>query len=55
LPAPVRPIIPTFSPGLISKVRPLRTRGKSGRYRSWTSLKETAPTVGQISLGFGSS
>ena len=50
-PAPVRPTIPTFSPGRVENETPLSTSGSPSRYRSRTSLNSTQPCEGQSAGG----
>mmetsp|Transcript_63643 Transcript_63643/g.106163 ORF Transcript_63643/g.106163 Transcript_63643/m.106163 type:complete len:339 (-) Transcript_63643:3074-4090(-) len=50
LPAPVRPTIPTFSPGATLKLRPLRTGSRPSRYCMTTFLNSTFPAVGHSSV-----
>lgn len=45
LPAPVRPTIPIFSPLLIFKFKPLRTKGNSGLYLTFVSTNYISPLV----------
>lgn len=47
LPEPVRPTMPSFSPGSTRKVTPSRAFGSPGRYTSSTSWNSTLPWVSQ--------
>ena len=47
LPAPVRPQIPIFSPGLIVQLTSLSAGVSPGRYRSITSFHSRRPAAGQ--------
>ena len=48
-PAPVLPTTPIFSPGLISKDKPFKTKSAPGLYLKYTSLKSSFPYYGHSS------
>lgn len=50
-PAPVRPTMPTFSLGLISRLMSFNTKSSSFLYRVEKLRNETAPSAGQLEGG----
>ena len=51
LPAPVLPQTPTFSPPLISKLTPFKTKSRLGLYLAETFWKESDPLEGHDASG----